>query len=245
MLEKTLESPLDSKEIKPVNSKGNQPWIFVGRTDAEAEAPIRWPPDTKSQLIGKDSDAGKTEGMRRRRQQRMRWLKSIIDSTDMSSGELQEMVTDSEAWHATVHGVAGSEMTEWLTNNRIPVLTSQELRTGYSNSPVPYFKLLLAVGCGSRGLTPVGNPQKISLMGAGISFGCFVYWCTPKCLGNAWRKAVTHVFPEWPDTWLRPPSFSWMLTEYIQWRVTSIGWGLWKPCHDLKALNGTVGAEPW
>ena len=59
MLEKTLESPLDCKEIKPVNPKGNQPRIFIGRTDAEAEAPILWPPDAKSQLTGKDFDAGK------------------------------------------------------------------------------------------------------------------------------------------------------------------------------------------
>ena len=59
VLEKTLESPLDGKDIKPVNSKGNQSWIFIGRTDAEAEAPILWPPDVKSRLIGKDPDAGK------------------------------------------------------------------------------------------------------------------------------------------------------------------------------------------
>ena len=62
VLEKTLESPLDSKEIKPVNPKGNQPWIFIGRTDAEAEALILWPPDMKSQLTGKDPDAGKDQG---------------------------------------------------------------------------------------------------------------------------------------------------------------------------------------
>ena len=62
VLEKTLESPLDSKEIKPVNPKGNQPWIFIGRTDAEAEAPILWPPDAKNWLIGKDPDAGKGGG---------------------------------------------------------------------------------------------------------------------------------------------------------------------------------------
>ena len=62
VLEKTLESPLDSKEIKPVNNKGNQSWIFTGRTDVEAEAPILWPPDVKSQLIGKDPDAGKDWG---------------------------------------------------------------------------------------------------------------------------------------------------------------------------------------
>ena len=59
VLEKTLESPLDYKEIKPVHPKGNQPWIFIGRTDAEAEAPVLWPPDAKSQLTGKDPDAGK------------------------------------------------------------------------------------------------------------------------------------------------------------------------------------------
>ena len=63
VLEKTPESPLDSKEIKPVNPKGNQPWIFIGRTDAQAEAPIIWPPDAKSWLIGKDSDAGREKGM--------------------------------------------------------------------------------------------------------------------------------------------------------------------------------------
>ena len=74
-LEKTLESPLDNKEIKPVNPKGNQLWIFIGRTDAEAEAPILWPPDVKGQL--KSLMLGKTEGKRRRGWQRMRWLDSI------------------------------------------------------------------------------------------------------------------------------------------------------------------------
>ena len=67
VLEKTLESPLDSKEIKPVHRKGNQPWIFIGRTDAEAEAPILWPPDVKSQLIGKNPDAGKDWGQEKER----------------------------------------------------------------------------------------------------------------------------------------------------------------------------------
>ena len=80
VLEKTLESPLDCKEIKPVNPKGNQPWIFTRRTDSEAEALIFWPPDAKSQLIGKDSDTGRIEGGRRRGWQRMRWLDGITDS---------------------------------------------------------------------------------------------------------------------------------------------------------------------
>ena len=107
MLKKTLESPLDSKEIKQVNPKGNQSWIFIGRTDIEAEAPIFWPPDVKSQIIGKDTDAGKDEG-RRRGCQKMRWLNDITDSTDMNLSKFWEMVKNREAWHAAVHVVAKS-----------------------------------------------------------------------------------------------------------------------------------------
>ena len=81
-------SPLDCKEIKPVNPKENQPVIFIGRIDAEAEAPISWPSDMKSWLIGKYSDAGKDWGRRRREQQRMRWLDSITDSVNMNLSKL-------------------------------------------------------------------------------------------------------------------------------------------------------------
>ena len=87
-LEKTLKSPLESKEIKLVNSKGNQPWIFTEKTDAEAEAPILGPLDVKSWLTGKDLMLGKTEGRRKRGQQRMRWMDGITDSMSMSLSKL-------------------------------------------------------------------------------------------------------------------------------------------------------------
>ena len=108
-LEKSLESPLDCKEIKPVNPKGNQSWILIGSTDVEAEAPILWPPDSKSQLIRKDPDAGKDWTQEEKDKESERWLDATTDSMAVSLSKLQKMVKDREAWHAAVHGVTKSQ----------------------------------------------------------------------------------------------------------------------------------------
>ena len=114
MLEKTLESPLGYKEIQPINPKGNQPQIFIGRTDAEVEAPILWPPDAKSRLTGEYHDAGKDWG-----QEEKRAIEDgIINSMDMSMSKLQEIGKDREAGYAAVHEVAKGRawFSDWTTN---------------------------------------------------------------------------------------------------------------------------------
>ena len=182
VLEKTLESPLDCKEIQPVHPKGNQSWIFIGRTDVEAETPILWPPDRKNWLIWKYRDAGQDWRREEKGLTEVEMVGWITNSIDMSLGKLGELVMDREAWRAAVRGVTRHWM--WLSDwTRLDWTLTEHLLH------VRHCSLCFIIGTYLNLTTPGGNAsiiptlqikQRIDVKGP-----AYIHWASQQGSGDS------------------------------------------------------------